>query len=138
MVSDADVARNGAANTFLFGEKYMDPQHYIDAQDAGDVAQLYSGFSADWERWGGTQSSSAGANSVMLTSGIYVNPTPPMRDLGGASNPTVFGSAHADGLNMFMCDGSGHWTSYNIDGATFAVMCSRINANPVDTTKLKW
>jgi prepilin-type N-terminal cleavage/methylation domain-containing protein len=139
MVSHADVDRNGSGNVFLFGEKYMDPQHYVDGQDPGDAAQLFAGFSQDTARWGGTQSATAVAGSIPLTpNGPYVIPTPPMHDQSQSPNPRLFGSAHVDGLNMFTCDGSGHWTSYRIDAPTFAVMCSRNNTNPIDNSKLGW
>ena len=49
-----------------------------------------------------------------------------------------FGSAHFDGLNIFMCDGSGHWTSYSIDPPTFAMLCSRNNTTPIDNKLMKW
>lgn len=61
-----------------------------------------------------------------------------MRDRPGLANAYVFGSAHVDGLNMFMCDGSGHWMSYNIDPATFTSLCSRTNTTPIDNSKLGW
>jgi len=51
----------------------------------------------------------------------------------------MFGSAHTDGLNLFTCDGSGHWTSYSMDPTTFAMICSRTaNPNPIDLTKMGW
>ncbi len=122
MVNDAEVSRNGSSNMILFGEKYMDSSHYLDGQDPGDAAQVFSGFGKDWGRYGGN---SAG-------------PTPPLRDRAGVQNPTCFGSAHADGLNVFTCDGSGHWTSYSIDPATFAMMCSLNNTTQIDPTKTGW
>jgi prepilin-type N-terminal cleavage/methylation domain-containing protein len=137
MVSDGDISRTGSSNMIMFGEKYVDSAQYTSGQDQGDLAQLFSGFAKDWERWGGVQSSTATANSVVIGS-ANVTPTPPMRDVAGTPSPTTFGSSHVDGLNITMCDGSGHWTSYIIDPATFATMCSRMNANPIDTTKIGW
>ncbi len=49
-----------------------------------------------------------------------------------------FGSAHVDSLNISMCDGSGHSMNYNIDPATFAMLCSRMNTMPIDNSKLGW
>ena len=96
----------------MFGEKYMDSTHYTDGQDPGDMGPIFAGFAPDTSRWGGSQSS-----------GTTV-PSPPMHDRAGVPSQTSFGSAHVDGLNVFTCDGSGHWLNYNIDPATFACLCS--------------
>ena len=121
MVNDAEVSRNGSSNMILFGEKYIDSTMYLSGQDPGDW-EVFSGFGLDSERYGGNSS----------------GPSPPLRDRPGLQNPTSFGSAHADGLNLFTCDGSGHWTSYTIDPATFAMLCSLTNANPIDKSKTGW
>ncbi len=117
MVNDAEISRNGSSNMILFGEKYMDSTHYLDGQDQGDLVQIFSGFGVDSGRYG---------------------TNPPARDHAATPNPTLFGSAHFDGLNVFTCDGSGHWTSYNIDPATFAMLCSLNNTNQIDSTKTGW
>jgi prepilin-type N-terminal cleavage/methylation domain-containing protein len=122
LVTDADISHNGTSNMILFGEKSMDAAHYLDGQDAGDMAQIFSGFGYDWDRYGG--------NGLV--------PTPPTRDRANVSNPTAFGSAHYDGINLFTCDGSGHWTSYNVDPDTFRNLCSRASASPIDPTKTGW
>jgi prepilin-type processing-associated H-X9-DG protein len=36
-----------------------------------------------------------------------------------------FGSAHPTGLNVMMCDGSLHFTTYDIDPATWLIMGRR-------------
>ncbi len=141
MTTHADL-RNGTSNMIMFSEKYVEAVHYTDGQDLGDGRPIFAGFANDSQRWGGNQS--AGPNAFRINDPnsaipIFVVPSPPLRDQRGTPpNPTSFGSAHADGLNVFTCDGSGHWTSYNIDSETFARLCSRQNANPIDTTKLKW
>ena len=142
-VIDADISRNGSANTILFGEKCMDPTLYYAkntaSMDPGDITAIFAGFAKDWERWGGNQVSPGTANSYPLNGTVSVVPTPPMRDRANVPNhETFFGSAHVDGLNLSACDGSGHWTSYNIDAQTFAMMCSRANASPIDASQTKW
>lgn len=124
-VTNADVAQRGSANLLMFGEKYMDQTHYTDGNDPGDMGPIFAGFAPDWQRWGGSSS--------------VANPLPPMRDRAGVQNPTSFGSAHVDGLNVFTCDGSGHWLNYNVDPSTFACLCSRNpNTPPIDNSKLGW
>jgi len=148
MTTHADL-RNGTSNMIMFSEKYLNPLDYSTGGDPADNKPLFAGFAYDWQRYGGLQVGSAGATTFVLNgpgapNPINVVPVPPMRDQRGVPNPAPpgslppFGSAHADGLNVFTCDGSGHWTSYNIDPPTFAMLCSRQNANPIDTTKLKW
>lgn len=146
VLSSADLL-SGTSNLVMFSEKYLDPAHRTDGQDPGDVAQLYAGFSQDTARWGGNQTSSVTSNSFVINynnvnptsaGNINVVPLPPLRDRRGSSNPTSFGSSHVDGLNVFTCDGSGHWINYNIDQPTFAQLCSRINSVPIQNSKLNW
>jgi type II secretory pathway pseudopilin PulG len=123
-VTNADISQRGSANLIIFGEKYMDQTHYLDGQDPGDLGPIFAGFSLDSQRWGGTQPDSV--------------PLPPMRDRAGVQNPRSFGSPHVEGLNVFTCDGSGHWLSYNVDPATFQCLCSRTNITPIDNSKVGW
>ena len=48
-VSNADL-RSGTANVLLFGEKYMNPDHWTDGQDPGDDGQIFQGFDEDCQR----------------------------------------------------------------------------------------
>jgi hypothetical protein len=119
LTTDADI-HNGSTNTFLFGEKYLNPDDWTSGQGAGDTTQIFAGFAPDGARYS--------ANG-------------PRRDARGTPADMIsfpFGSAHVDGLNMFTCDGSGHWMSYNVDPTTFANLCNRNNTNPIDNSKLGW
>jgi len=116
MTTQADV-RDGTAFTVLLGEKYLNPLNYATGLEATDNNPIFGGFDWDWSRWG-------------------VNP--PHRDRAGVSDFISFGSAHVDGLNVFTCDGSGHWMSYQINPATFTSLCSRNDGNSIDSSKLNW
>src|SRR5262249_29394734 len=48
-VRPADVT-NGASNTYLAGEKYMNPDYYRTGNDFGDTENLYVGFDNDINR----------------------------------------------------------------------------------------
>ena len=90
---------DGTANTYLLGEKYMMPDHYLDGT-ADDDDQCWScGYDYDVNRW-----TTKDSNCV------------PMQDMPGYGvNNQQFGSAHAVGFHMAFCDGSVHLISYSID-----------------------
>lgn len=83
----------GLSNTFLIGEKYLDPDSYFNGADGGDNETMYVGFDNDINRCSGS---------------------PPMHDTPGTSNAIIWGSAHATGFNMAYCDGSVSFISYSI------------------------
>jgi prepilin-type N-terminal cleavage/methylation domain-containing protein len=89
---------NGTSNTYLIGEKYLDPDNYLNGTDPGDNENMYVGFDNDTTR-----------------STDY----PPTQDKPGVQNTFWFGSMHPGGLNMLNCDGSVAVIAYNIDPAVF-------------------
>jgi prepilin-type processing-associated H-X9-DG protein len=96
-VTLSDVLR-GNSNTFLAGERYVDPGHYDDGLDNGDNEAMYVGFDNDVNR---------------------VTANPPRRDQLGIQAIHSFGSAHGSGLNMLYCDGSARLVNYDIDPDLF-------------------
>jgi prepilin-type N-terminal cleavage/methylation domain-containing protein len=96
--------KHGTSNTFLIGEKYLNPDSYTTGLDAADNENLYAGFDND--------------NSRCTVS-------PPLRDLRGYADTFRFGSAHPAGLNMALCDGSVQLISYTVDPQVFAQAGSR-------------
>jgi prepilin-type N-terminal cleavage/methylation domain-containing protein/prepilin-type processing-associated H-X9-DG protein len=84
----------GSSNTYLIGEKYLNPDHYYDGGDSGDNENLYCGMDNDVTR---------------DTSSV------PLQDLHAFPDAFRFGSAHAGGLNMAYCDGSVSLVTYNVD-----------------------
>jgi prepilin-type processing-associated H-X9-DG protein len=102
---------DGLSHTYLVGEKRLDPRHYLDGLDGDDNNPVYAGFDWDFERWTG-QASPAGAQ------------LPPRID-GSPSDYLSFGSAHASGCNMVMCDGSVHHIGYDIDPVTHSSLGNR-------------
>ncbi len=91
-----DHITDGASNTYLLGEKYLNADHYGTGLDPGDDKNLYVGFSNDNTRWS------------------HPNFGMPMRDRPGVTNPHVFGSPHPGGWNSVFVDGSVHSITYNI------------------------
>jgi prepilin-type N-terminal cleavage/methylation domain-containing protein len=96
--------RRGTSNTFLLGEKYLNPDAYTTGRDYADNENLYAGFDNDNSRC------------------TYL---PPLRDLPGYADTFRFGSAHPAGLNMAHCDGSVQFFSFSVDPQVFAVAGSR-------------
>ena len=97
----ADI-KDGASNTFLFGEKHLSANNYDTNTDAGDDQNMYTGYQDDVIRWTGTGADAAYA---------------PRQDQDGTltNGTNIFGSAHSSGFGMVFCDGSVRTIGYAID-----------------------
>ena len=102
--------RDGLSNTYLIGEKYLNPDHYENGADAADNNPIWSGMDWDWHRW--------------AMNG-------PLRDRKGVTDTLSFGSAHGAGVLMAFCDGSVRPISYTIDKTTHSNLCSRADGQAV-------
>jgi prepilin-type N-terminal cleavage/methylation domain-containing protein len=99
----SDVTR-GLSSTFLLGERYLNPNDYFTGNDAGDNEAMYVGCDNDNSR-------SSGAI--------------PLQDTPGIGGTEGFGSAHVEGLNMLLCDGSVHFFNYNFAWQHWYIMGNR-------------
>jgi prepilin-type processing-associated H-X9-DG protein len=95
---------NGNSNTFLVGEKYLDPNAYTTGSDSGDNECVYIGFDNDTSR---------------------TTDYPPQRDQPGYSSDLIFGSNHSSGLNMLRCDGSVSFITFDSDPNVFRLAGNR-------------
>jgi prepilin-type processing-associated H-X9-DG protein len=90
----ADI-RYGTSNTYLIGEKYVNPSTYYSGTEEGDDEAMLTGMDACISR---------------------CTALPPIRDRANY-NYFFFGSAHASGCNMLYCDGRVELVAYSVDPA---------------------
>jgi prepilin-type N-terminal cleavage/methylation domain-containing protein len=103
---------DGASNTYMVGEKYMDASQYDTdgVVDLGDNHSYYQGF--DWD-----------------THRFATEAWPPLPDTQGFSQSYGFGSAHPGGWHIVLCDGSVRALSYDLDLATHRRLANRSDGN---------
>jgi prepilin-type N-terminal cleavage/methylation domain-containing protein len=108
----------GTSNTYLVGDKYLNPDAYYNGEDGGDDQAALCGDDADVNAW------------------TY---HPPLPDTAGESD-CIFGSAHPVGFNMVFCDGSGRLVNYSIDPTVHLYLGdrhgNRNDGEPIDAKKL--
>ncbi|MGA2032506.1 MAG: DUF1559 domain-containing protein, partial [Thermoguttaceae bacterium] len=110
---------DGASNTYLVGEKYLSPDSYLSGKDPGDGVSILSGADYDLHRWTTYSASTPTAYS-------------PLRDRRGVTAYMIFGSAHASGFNMALCDGSVRTINFNIDPQLHSNLGCRNDRNTID------
>jgi prepilin-type N-terminal cleavage/methylation domain-containing protein len=111
------LIKDGASNTILIGEKYVNLDHYQTGIDGGDNENMYVGNDNDINR----------VFNVNLL---------PMQDRPGTQAPDRFGSAHNGGVFFVRCDGSVFMVSYTIDPTTYLRLGSRNDGQVIDGSKL--
>ncbi len=107
--------RDGTSNTYLVGEKYLNPDAYTTASDYGDDEPAMGADDLDLNRW---------TNYA------------PSQDTPSVTNCYTFGSAHSAGFNMALCDGSVRSISYSIDATTHLHLGARNDGEAIDGSKL--
>ncbi len=111
--------KDGTTNTYLGGEKYLNPDSYSNGRDLADNENMYVGDNGDISRWTG-----------------YGNqPLAPKQDQAGYASTGRFGSAHANGFNMVLCDGSVRSISFSIDANVHRWLGNRQDRQVIDASK---
>jgi prepilin-type N-terminal cleavage/methylation domain-containing protein/prepilin-type processing-associated H-X9-DG protein len=114
VITVADVT-DGMSNTYLTGEKYLNPDSYTTGDDEGDNEAALAGDNEDNARW---------------------TASPPQPDTPGDAARYIYGSAHLSGFNMAFCDGSVQMMSYSIDPAVHSHLGNRHDGTAIDAKKL--
>jgi prepilin-type N-terminal cleavage/methylation domain-containing protein/prepilin-type processing-associated H-X9-DG protein len=117
MISD------GTSNTYCVGERYLNPDHYLDGQDPADDQHILMGVDRDVNRFSGD--GARGQTAVQ-----------PFQDRPGLNLYRNWGSAHSAAFNMVFCDGSVHSISYSIDQEVHRRLGGRDDGMPVDLNSL--
>ncbi len=113
-VRQQDVT-DGASNTLMLGEKYIDMASYGTGVGAADNENIYVGFDNDLFR---------GTATILA------------QDRDGLVQTTNFGGVHNASANFVFCDGSVHAISYSVDPAIFKSLGNRSDGAAVDLSKL--
>lgn len=128
MIQPAHV-RDGLSNTYLIGERYVNPDRYFDGTSDSNDQGWDVGMDWDANRW------------------TYFDPTTPEPAAskqyqprpdtpGYDSSPGAFGSAHFFGFQMVFCDGSVHVIPYTIDRLTHSRLGARADGETIDSAQI--
>ena len=96
---------DGTTNTYMVGEKYMSTDNYNDGLDEGDNEPAFAGNNAD------TLRTTAHVRELGRTLTLGSDAPGSSADNG----ERMFGSAHAGGFNMAMCDSSVAFVNFDVD-----------------------
>jgi prepilin-type processing-associated H-X9-DG protein len=114
---------DGTSNTYLAGEKYLNPDDYTSGQNEDDQGWT-TGYDTAVIRF----TDADGQNDETTLSANMI----PRPDTSGIINPYNFGSCHAAGFHMLFCDGSVRSISYSISEVTHLRLGSRNDGKPID------
>jgi type II secretory pathway pseudopilin PulG len=107
--------KDGTTNTYMVGERFLNKDYYERGDAPDDDQHAYIGFDRDNVRW------------VNLT---------PIQDRAGSHQHQRFGSVHANGWHVTLCDGSVQSITYSIDAELHRRLGVRNDGLVVDRSRL--
>jgi prepilin-type N-terminal cleavage/methylation domain-containing protein/prepilin-type processing-associated H-X9-DG protein len=123
--------KDGASNTYLAGEKYINPDHYLDGVSVSDNVAWDMGWTNDIVRWSGRIDSPSPGDK-----GHAFADYRPLQDSPGLELYMIYGSAHPAGFNTAFCDGSVRTIRYTIDVETHHRLGNIADGLPIDGKSL--
>ena len=120
VITFADI-RDGSSNTYLIGEKFLNPDQYLTGTSYGDDQGPFVADERDSVRWGAYGSGTS-------------NYLAPAQDRAGVDNTWGFGGPHSGAFMMALCDGSVRSISFSISEDTHRRLCNRRDGQPVDAS----
>jgi prepilin-type processing-associated H-X9-DG protein len=139
-----DDVVDGTSQTYMVGEKYVNPQHYLDGLDQSDCYTLLTGTDVDMVCFAGAVLTSETPDSTVRSAGSQTPLRGPMKDqmLRNAPNGGLnailhnWGSAHPGAFNVAMCDGAVRQINYVIDPSIHDLLANRNDRQTIDPTKI--
>jgi len=107
--------RDGASNTYMIGEKFMNSESYENGELHGDQFNAFIGCDPEITRY-------CARDTYAVAS----------RDTTSNSAAGIFGSAHPGSFNMCFCDGSVRQISYAISPVVHDQLGNRQDGGVVD------
>jgi len=101
---------DGLSNTYLAGERYMNPDNYTTGLAGDDDQGWDCGTDCDVERLVAADPD----YETRMHDPSYDVSCAPLQHRAGNPNSSAFGSAHSSGFQMVFCDGSVHTIGYTI------------------------
>jgi len=114
------AVRDGESNTYLLGEKYLNPDDYATGHDGADNENAYSGFNNDTHR------------VVQTDKNNPATALPPLNDRPGVADANRFGGPHPGFCMFVLCDGSVRPIPVGIDPQIHRRLGSRNDGQAVD------
>lgn len=128
---------DGMSNTYLCGEKHVNPDHYSDGLANGDRWNLYVGCDNEIVRYSARLHKKDGEEDDGKDDNITkeFELSVPAQDVGSARNSWgIWGSAHPNGFNMCFCDGSVRTIGYDISPEVHDHLGHRRDGSAIDSS----
>jgi prepilin-type N-terminal cleavage/methylation domain-containing protein len=126
---------DGAANTYLIGERYLSPDEYNGGNGSVDNDDDDQGWDQGYD-YDTIRGTGIGYLSLSDLNSSSTKPSQPFQDRPGVQKWLTFGSAHEAGFNMAFCDGAARLMPYTIDPTTHMQLGHRSDGQPTQLDNL--